>query len=106
MSSKLCSRESAFIGLGSAFTVLCSPVTVLGSAFTVLGSHAARSSVGDRRSDMKKSGADAVNGILSINRIRLTRINMFILCIYECTRMFQKARLHIPQAQPVQCNSG
>lgn len=49
---------------------------------------------------MKKSGADAVNGILSINRIRLTRINMFILCIYECTRKFQKARLHIPGAQP------
>ena len=99
MRSKLCSRESAF-------TVLGSPVTVLCSSFTVLGSHAVRSSVGDRRSDMKKSGADAVNGILSINRIRLTRINMFILCIYECTRMFQKARLHIPQAQPVQCNSG
>ena len=49
---------------------------------------------------MKKSGADAVNGILSINRIRLTRINMFILCIYECTRKFQKARQHIPRAQP------
>ena len=129
MSSKLRSRESAFTVLCSAFTVLCSPVTVLGSAFTVLcsaftvlgsaftvlgsaftvlcsaftvlGSHAVRSSVGDRRSDMKKSGADAVNGILSINRIRLTRINMFILCIYECTRKFQKARLHIPGAQPV-----
>ena len=106
VSSKLRSRESAFTVLGSAFTVLCSAFTVLCSAFTVLGSHAERSSVGDRRSDMKKSGADAVNGILSINRIRLTRINMFILCIYECTRKFQKARQHIPRAQPVQCNSG
>ena len=55
---------------------------------------------------MKKSGADAVNGILSINRIRLTRINMFILCIYECTRKFQKARQHIPRRSRIQCNSG
>ena len=89
VSSKPNGRESPVTGLGSAFTVLCSPVTVLGSAFTVLcsaftvlcsaftvlgspvivlcsavtvlGSHAARSSVGDRRSDMKKSGADAVS---------------------------------------------